>query len=108
MNSVYMKIVGCMQVGGNCSWMLNSSLTNMSDLVDEIVLVGGSVSDDSKKIIVSTEDNPNKKEEYYLKKFKRSNAGTCINQIPLVTTGEKIGCFGLAHLMKKWQFFVIP
>ena len=51
MNSVYMKIVGCMQVGGNCSWMLDSSLTNMSDIVDEIVLVGGSVSDDSKKII---------------------------------------------------------
>ena len=51
MNSVYMKIVGCMQVGGNCSWMLDSSLTNMSEIVDEIVLVGGSVSDDSKKII---------------------------------------------------------
>ena len=51
MNSVYMKIIGCMQVGGNCSWMLDSSLTNMSDIVDEIVLVGGSVSDDSKKII---------------------------------------------------------
>ena len=51
MNSVYMKIIGCMQVGGNCSWILDSSLTNMSEIVDEIVLVGGSVSDDSKKII---------------------------------------------------------
>ena len=51
MNSVYMKIVGCMQVGGDCSWILDSSLTNMSEIVDEIVLVGGSVSDDSKKII---------------------------------------------------------
>ena len=40
-----------MQVGGNCSWILDSSLTNMSEIVDEIVLVGGSVSDDSKKII---------------------------------------------------------
>ena len=51
MNSVYMKILGCMQVGGNCSWILDSSLTNMSEIVDEIVLVGGCVSDDSKKII---------------------------------------------------------
>ena len=51
MNSVYMKIIGCMQVGGNCSWILDSSLTNMSEIVDEIILVGGCVSDDSKKII---------------------------------------------------------
>ena len=51
MNSDYMKIIGCMLVGGNCSWILDSSLTNMSEIVDEIVLVGGSVSDDSKKII---------------------------------------------------------
>jgi len=46
-----MKIIGCMQVGGNCSWILDSSLTNMSEIVDEIILVGGCVSDDSKKII---------------------------------------------------------
>ena len=46
-----MKIIGCMQVGGNCSWILNTSLSNMSEIVDEIVLVGGNVSEDSKKII---------------------------------------------------------
>ena len=46
-----MKIIGCMQVGGNCSWILNTSLSNMSEIVDEIVLVGGYVSDDSNKII---------------------------------------------------------
>ena len=46
-----MKIIGCMQVGGNCSWILNTSLSNMSEIVDEIVLVGGNVSDDSNKII---------------------------------------------------------
>ena len=39
-----------MQVGGHCSWILNTSLSNMSEIVDEIVLVG-SVSDESKKII---------------------------------------------------------
>ena len=50
-NSFYMKIIGCMQVGGDCSWILNSSLTNMSKIVDEIVLVGGDVSDKSKQII---------------------------------------------------------
>ena len=33
-----MKIIGCMQVGGNCSWILNTSLSNMSEIVDEIVL----------------------------------------------------------------------
>ena len=46
-----MKIIGCMQVGGNCSWILNSSLSNMSEIVDEIVLVGGGVSEESKQII---------------------------------------------------------
>lgn len=46
-----MKIVGCMQVGGDCSWILNSSLNNLSKMVDEIVLVGGDVSQESKKII---------------------------------------------------------
>ena len=46
-----MKIIGCMQVGGDCSWILNSSLPNMSKMVDEIVLVGGDVSDKSKQII---------------------------------------------------------
>ena len=30
------------------------------------------------------------KETYTLNKFKRSNAGTCINQHPIVTTGEKV------------------
>ena len=36
-------------------------------------------------IIVAGDD---KKETYTLNKFKRSNAGTCINQHPIVTSGE--------------------
>ncbi|MFV0479208.1 MAG: DNA-directed RNA polymerase subunit beta [Anaerorhabdus sp.] len=42
---------------------------------------------DAEKIVVS-----GKKEErtYELEKFRRSNAGTCINQHPIVKTGEKI------------------
>ena len=43
---------------------------------------------DSKNIII--EDNEGKKYEYALAKFERSNAGTCINQKPIVATGEKV------------------
>ena len=43
---------------------------------------------DAKTIIV--EDNEGKKHEYALEKFGRSNAGTCINQKPIVTAGEKV------------------
>ena len=40
------------------------------------------------EIIIKT-DNGNK-ETYKLQKFKRTNGGTCINQRPIVTRGEKV------------------
>ena len=47
-----MKIVGAMQVGGNYSWMLSSSLNNLASMVDEIVVVGsGIVSPETIKIV---------------------------------------------------------
>ena len=42
---------------------------------------------DSKKIIIS---NKKGKQEYNLIKYQRSNAGTCINQKPIVRKGDKI------------------
>jgi glycosyltransferase involved in cell wall biosynthesis len=38
-----MKIVGAMQVGGNYSWILPSSLNNLASIVDEIVVVGSGI-----------------------------------------------------------------
>ena len=49
-----MKIVGAMQIGGNCSWILDSSLKNLSSLVDEIVVVGtGNIPEETRKIIAN-------------------------------------------------------
>ena len=49
-----MKIVGAMQIGGNCSWILDSSLKNLSSLVDEIVIVGtGNIPEETRKIIAN-------------------------------------------------------
>lgn len=45
---------------------------------------------DGTKIIISPKDNRLEKRTYLLKKFLRSNAGTCINQQPLVEIGDKI------------------
>jgi len=45
---------------------------------------------DGFKIIVASKDNPLNKKTYFLKKFMRSNAGTCINQTPLCHVGEKL------------------
>ncbi len=42
---------------------------------------------DAEKIIVSGKKN---EKVYELDKFRRSNAGTCINQHPIVKTGEKV------------------
>ena len=41
-------------------------------------------------IVVSPKDNQMQKKTYNLKKFIRSNAGTCINQKPLCHVGDKI------------------
>ena len=45
---------------------------------------------DGYKIVVSPKDNPMQKKTYALKKFIRSNAGTCINQRPLCNVGDKL------------------
>ncbi len=45
---------------------------------------------DGFKIVVAAKDNPLKKRPISLKKFLRSNAGTCINQTPLCAVGDKV------------------
>ena len=45
---------------------------------------------DGNKIVISPKDNRLDKKTYQLKKFMRSNAGTCVNQIPLCNVGDKI------------------
>ena len=45
---------------------------------------------DGNKIVISPKDNRLEKKTYLLKKFLRSNAGTCINQQPLCLVGDKI------------------
>ena len=43
---------------------------------------------DAKHIVVTSNEGVDK--NYQLQKFCRSNGGTCINQVPIVTKGEKI------------------
>ena len=45
---------------------------------------------DGFQIVVSPKKNPLEKKTYLLKKFIRSNAGTCINQRPLCCVGDKL------------------
>ncbi len=45
---------------------------------------------DGLKIVISPKKNPLEKKTYSLKKFLRSNAGTCINQQPLCKPGDKV------------------
>lgn len=45
---------------------------------------------DGFKIIISPKDNRLEKKTYSLKKFMRSNSGTCINQRPLCGVGDKV------------------
>jgi DNA-directed RNA polymerase subunit beta len=45
---------------------------------------------DGYKIVVAPKDNPLNKKTYVLKKFMRSNSGSCINQTPLCTVGDKV------------------
>jgi len=45
---------------------------------------------DGYKVIVAAKNNPTQKKSYDLKKFMRSNAGTCINQTPLCQVGDEI------------------
>jgi DNA-directed RNA polymerase subunit beta len=45
---------------------------------------------DGFKIIVAAKSNPLNKRTYNLKKFMRSNAGTCLNQTPICNVGDKV------------------
>ena len=45
---------------------------------------------DGYKIVVAPKDNPLEKKNYELKKFLRSNSGSCINQTPICNVGDKI------------------
>jgi DNA-directed RNA polymerase subunit beta len=45
---------------------------------------------DGFKIVVAPKDNPLNKKVYVLKKYLRSNGGTCVNQTPLCNVGDKI------------------
>ena len=45
---------------------------------------------DGFKIVVAPKDNPLNKKTYVLKKYLRSNGGTCVNQTPLCNVGDKI------------------
>jgi DNA-directed RNA polymerase subunit beta len=45
---------------------------------------------DGMQIVISPKGNRLEKKVYHLKKFLRSNAGTCINQQPLCQVGDKI------------------
>ncbi|MGA8163539.1 MAG: DNA-directed RNA polymerase subunit beta [Waddliaceae bacterium] len=45
---------------------------------------------DGFKLVISPKKNPMEEKIYRLKKFLRSNAGTCINQRPLCSIGDKI------------------
>jgi DNA-directed RNA polymerase subunit beta len=45
---------------------------------------------DGFKIVISPSDNRMDKKTYQLKKFMRSNAGTCVNQQPLCLPGDEI------------------
>ena len=45
---------------------------------------------DGYKVVVAAKYNPTIKRTYHLKKFLRSNSGTCINQRPLCSVGDVI------------------
>ncbi|RDB31705.1 DNA-directed RNA polymerase subunit beta [Candidatus Similichlamydia laticola] len=45
---------------------------------------------DALKIVVRSKDNALQTTDYQLKKFMRSNAGTCINQKPLCEVGDEV------------------
>jgi len=45
---------------------------------------------DGFKIVIAPKDNPTSKKTYDLRKFLRSNSGSCINQTPICSVGDKI------------------
>ncbi len=45
---------------------------------------------DGFKIVIAPKDNPLNKHVYELKKFMRSNSGSCVNQTPICNVGDKV------------------
>jgi len=45
---------------------------------------------DGSRIVIRPKDNQLEKRTYHLKKFNRSNSGTCINQQPLCKVGDEV------------------
>ncbi|MFY7842851.1 MAG: DNA-directed RNA polymerase subunit beta [Rhabdochlamydiaceae bacterium] len=45
---------------------------------------------DGFRIVIASKANPLNKKTYVLKKFLRSNGGTCINQTPICTVGDQV------------------
>lgn len=45
---------------------------------------------DGYRIVIAPKDNPLNKRTYILKKFMRSNSGSCINQTPLCHVGDEV------------------
>lgn len=45
---------------------------------------------DGFKIVIAAKANPLNKRTYQLKKFMRSNSGTCLNQTPIISVGDKV------------------
>ena len=45
---------------------------------------------DGFKMVVAAKSNPLNKRTYLLKKFMRSNAGSCLNQTPICNVGDKV------------------
>ena len=45
---------------------------------------------DSNRIVFAPKKNPKDKKEYLLKKFIRSNSGTCVTQMPLCDVGDQV------------------
>ncbi len=45
---------------------------------------------DGTRIVIAPKDNRLEKKTYHLKKYLRSNAGTCLNQVPLCNIGDEI------------------
>ncbi|GHU34114.1 hypothetical protein FACS1894166_11060 [Bacilli bacterium] len=60
----------------------DSGMAVISKHAGEVIEVDGT------KIVI--QDNDDKKQTYKLIKYRKSNQGTCVNQIPLVKVGDKV------------------
>ncbi|QSB04549.1 DNA-directed RNA polymerase subunit beta [Natronoglycomyces albus] len=60
------------------------------DAGDVVIAEASGVVEDSSADYITIHQDDGYRRTYLLHKFRRSNAGTCINQIPLVTEGERV------------------